>query len=149
MKRVSTCITVRRKLYGDGKFFFLRKKSDFASVGKNMSFASIRYFLSSYKNCVSPSGHLHSTINFQKLVYFHLKICLLLNCRDLQRVPEIALKRSSFSNCEYWSDFRKNIFSSTTKFAKNENEEKKTKRNQSVCNTFFFGKRKNYPTKEV
>jgi len=31
---------------------------------------------------------------------------------------------------------------STTKLAKNENEEKKTKDNQSVCNTFFWQEKK-------
>jgi len=119
LKRRSFYTTNNLKRNQPPPFFCLLQKEGKNHIllrGKNLTLAPQKYFSSSYKDCVLRSGYLHGTINFQKPVYLHLELFFSLYCRDLQRELEMGLKRSSFSNCAYWSEFRKNIFSSTTKF---------------------------------
>ena len=103
MKRVSSCIFVRRKWYWDvilfpfplqthwkaskepkqelhndvffcpHFFFSTRGKNQILLCCKKQEFCLWIFFLSSYKHFLSHSGHLHSIVNFQKPFNLYLR----------------------------------------------------------------------------
>ena len=122
MKRVSSCIFVRRKWYGDvilfpfplhsqwkaskDEFFppfFLfhkREKIRFCFCCKKHEFCFWIFFLSSYKLFLSHSGHLHSIVNFYKTFHLHPRNIVLPYIADtFKKYPKWLWKTLPFEVC--------------------------------------------------
>ena len=120
MKRVSSCIFVRRRWYGDLILFPFPLQSHWKASKEHkqelynddffppfFSFpqqGKIRFcckkhefcfwIFSSYKHFLSHSGHLHSIVNFYKPFHLHPRnIVLPLYCRQLQKVTQSDFKK--------------------------------------------------------
>ena len=169
MKRVSSCIFVRRRWYGDlvlfpiplqshwkaskepkqdlyndesfSPFFLFHKKGKirFYLCCKKHEFCFWIFFLSSYNHFLSHSGHLHSIVNFCKPFHLHPRNIVLPYIADTFKKLPKVTLKSSLSKCAYWSNFRSINFFSSKKFATNQHEEKKKSTPTKVFATFLEG----------